>query len=234
MIHLQPLGDRAVLATFATEAEAARWAGAVRVADLPGVLDVSLAYVAVAVHADPDQVQDWEGWVESLRSVVVGDSAQPGGGRTLRIPVWYGGADLAEVARTIGATETEVVALHSRQDYQVFAIGFQPGFPYAGYLPDRLSGLPRRSSPRARVPIGSVAIAGRQTGIYPSESPGGWHLLGQTPCRIVDLEAGIFPVEPGDSLRFTPITRIEFDRLRPLAPGPVAIHGDSESVQANK
>jgi len=234
MIHLRPLGDRAVLATFATEAEAARWAGAIRVTDLPGVLDVSLAYVAVAVHADPDQVQDWEAWVESLRSVVVNDSAQPGGGRTLRIPVWYGGADLAAVARAIGGTEAEVVALHSGRDYQVFAVGFQPGFPYAGYLPAELSGLPRRISPRPRVPPGSVAIAGRQTGIYPGESPGGWHLLGQTPCRIVDLANGIFPIEPGDCLRFTPITRIEFDRLRPLAPGPMAIRSDPESVQPNK
>ena len=138
-----------------------------------------------------------------------------------RIPVWYGGDDLGEVARAIGATEAEVVALHSRQEYRVFAIGFQPGFPYAGYLPERLSGVPRRSSPRVRVPAGSVAIAGRQTGIYPGPSPGGWHLLGQTPCRVVDVEAGVFPIEPGDALRFEPIPREEFDQLHALGVWPV-------------
>ena len=209
--EIRPLGDRAVLALFAAEAEAARWVAAVRAANLDGVLDVSLAYATAAVYADPDRVEDWDGWVEQLRRVDVGPEPTAGG-RIIRIPVLYDGADLDDVARAIGATAAEVVALHSGQNYQVFAVGFQPGFPYAGYLPPQLAGLARRSSPRPQVPAGSVAIAGRQTGIYPGESPGGWHLLGRTPCRIVDLEAGIFPIEPGDSLRFEPIDRAEFDR----------------------
>ncbi len=89
-----------------------------------------------------------------------------------------------------------MIALHSGVEYDVFAIGFLPGFPYAGYLPPALAGLARRASPRLRVPAGSVAIAGRQTAIYPIESPGGWHLLGTTPLRIADPEAGLFP-DPG-------------------------------------
>ena len=206
MIDLQPLGDRALLATFATEDAAARWVRALRAAELPGVADICLAYQTAAVHADPDQVGDWDTWANLLRGIAVDSSAATERGRLLQIPVRYDGADLAEVAHAIGATEDEVIALHSGRDYQVFAVGFQPGFPYAGYLPDRLSGLPRRTSPRARVPAGSVAIAGRQTGIYPGESPGGWHLLGQTPCQIVDLRAGFFPIEPGDFLRFEPIS----------------------------
>ena len=213
LIDLQPLGDRAFLVTFATEDAAARWVRALRAADLPSVVDISLAYQTAAVHADPDQVNDWDAWADSLRGVTLDPSAATDPGRILRIPVHYDGADLAEVARLIKATEAEVIALHSGQDYRVFAVGFQPGFPYAGYLPDRLAGIPRRTSPRTRVPAGSVAIAGCQTGIYPSESPGGWHLLGRTPCRIVDLEAGFFPIEPGDFLRFEPITGEEFDRL---------------------
>lgn len=220
MIDFQPLGDRAFLATFATEAEAARWAGVLRIASLPGVVDVSLAYASAAVYADADLVEDWDAWSQTLRSVVVEEEPNLPDGRILRIPVWYGGEDLGEVARTIGATEAEVVALHSGRDYRVFAVGFQPGFPYAGYLPERLSGLPRRTNPRVRVPSGSVAIAGRQTGIYPGESPGGWHLLGRTPCRVVDVEAGVFPIEPGDSLRFEPITRAEFERLQADRVGP--------------
>ena len=86
-----------------------------------------------------------------------------------------------------------MIAATAGRDYRVFAIGFLPGFPYAGYLPARLSGLARRESPRTRVPAGSVAIVGRQTAIYPAESPGGWHLIGRTPLRIVDVAARPVP-----------------------------------------
>ena len=107
-----------------------------------------------------------------------------------------------------------MIALHSGVEYDVFAIGFLPGFPYAGYLPPALTGLPRRESPRLRVPAGSVAIAGRQTGIYPGESPGGWHLLGRTPLCIVDLDEGYFPIRAGDRIRFQPISAAEFEARR--------------------
>jgi len=108
-------------------------------------------------------------------------------------------------------TASEVVANHSGRDYTVFAIGFLPGFPYLGYLPEALCGLPRREAPRVRVPAGSVAIAGRQTGVYPAESPGGWYLLGRTPLRIVDVARGHFPIRAGDRVRFEPISPAEFD-----------------------
>ena len=117
-------------------------------------------------------------------------------GRLIRLPVLYDGEDLAEVAGLVGLTEPEVVERHSSAITTVFALGFLPGFPYAGYLPEPLAGLPRRSTPRLRVPAGSVAIAARQTGIYPAESPGGWRLLGRTPLRIVDLARGLLP-DPG-------------------------------------
>ena len=225
---LEPLGDSAVLATFATEAEAARWARAVRAARLPGVVDVGLAYATAAVYADPDGVEDWDAWARLLAAVEVDDDSLIEPGRVLQIPVWYVGADLGAVARAIDATEDEVVALHSGRDYQVFAVGFQPGFPYAGYLTDRLAGLARRPSPRTRVPAGSVAIAGRQTGIYPGESPGGWHLLGRTPCRIADLAAGDFAIEPGDWLRFEPISAAEFEQLETWNAMPVAVRAHGE------
>jgi KipI family sensor histidine kinase inhibitor len=111
-------------------------------------------------------------------------------------------------------SETDVIAHHAGHEYRVFAIGFLPGFPYAGYLPPALSGLPRRESPRAEVPAGSVAIAGRQTGVYPESSPGGWHLLGRTPVRIVDLDRGFFPIRAGDRIRFDPIGPAEFEARR--------------------
>ncbi len=219
MIDLRPMGDRAFLARFADEDSAARWAEAVRALALPGVVDVAAAYASAAVFADPDRVDpsDLEGQLRAIE-VPPGDRAP---GRLIRIPVRYDGDDLAEVADRAGMSDRAVIALHSGVDYRVFALGFLPGFPYAGYLPGPIAGLPRRSSPRARVPAGSVAIAGRQTGIYPAESPGGWLLIGRTPLRIVDPASGSFPIRAGDRLRFGPIDEGEF-RARlgePIGPG---------------
>jgi KipI family sensor histidine kinase inhibitor len=132
----------------------------------------------------------------------------------VELPVLYDGEDLPEVAGRLDLTIPEVIALHAGRDYDVFAIGFLPGYPYAGYLPPELSGLPRRGEPRVRVPAGSVAIAGRQTAVYPAESPGGWHLLGRTPLRIVDVEAGEFPIRAGDRIQFVPIDAKEFEERR--------------------
>jgi KipI family sensor histidine kinase inhibitor len=203
MIALGPLGDRAFLAHFATEDEAARWASAVRAHRWPGLDDVALAYKTAAVYADPDQVDldELEGW---LRTVAGSDQGPPAG-RLIELPVLYDGPDLAEVARRLNLAEEAVIAEHSGTEYRVFALGFLPGFPYTGYLPPALSGLPRRESPRTSVPRGSVAMAGRQTSVYPQESPGGWHLLGRTPLEIVNLEERHFPIRAGDRIRFVPI-----------------------------
>jgi KipI family sensor histidine kinase inhibitor len=217
MIALDPLGDRAFLARFATEDGAARWAGAVRARAWPGVVDVVLAYQTAAVFADPDRL-DLDDLEARLRGLVPVADARASGD-LLTIPVLYDGDDLPEVARRLGRTESEVIAEHSRPEYRVFAIGFLPGFPYAGYLPASLSGLARRESPRVRVPTGSVAIVGRQTGIYPADSPGGWHLIGRTPLRIVDLEQAFFPIRAGDRLRFEPIETAEFEARRGERPG---------------
>ncbi|WP_406695816.1 allophanate hydrolase subunit 1 [Singulisphaera sp. Ch08] len=210
MISLGPLGDRAFLAHFATEDEASSWTAAVRGKTWSGILDVVLAYRTAAVFADPDLV-DLDHLEAELRQV---DS--PGGpfsedeGTLIRLPVLYDGEDLPEIARRLGLTESEVVSLHSGTDYRVYAIGFLPGFPYAGYLPEGLSGLPRREVPRQQVPAGSVAIVGRQTGVYPNPSPGGWHLIGRTPLRIVDVERARFPIRAGDRIRFEPMSAQDF------------------------
>ncbi len=195
LISLEPLGDRAFLARFGDEPAAAGWAEAVRERSWPGVTDVVLAYRSVAVFADPDRTDlpALESRLRTIAAHATGD-ARPDQGKRLTIPVLYDGEDLADVADRLSLSVAEMIALHSGAEYHVFAIGFQPGFPYAGYLPAALAGLPRRDAPRVRVPAGSVAIAGRQTGIYPAESPGGWHLLGRTPVRIVDLDEGDFPI----------------------------------------
>jgi KipI family sensor histidine kinase inhibitor len=218
MIALGPLGDRALVARFASEDEAARWVAAVRARDWPGIVDVVLAYQSAAVFADPGRI-DLDVLEAGLRGLTPAPEGR-GPGRLIRLPILYDGPDLAEVARRRGLTTAEVIAHHCGHEYRVFAIGFLPGYPYLGYLPPALSGLPRRKSPRVLVPAGSVAIAGRQTGVYPQDSPGGWHLLGRTPLKIVDLDEAYFPICEGDWVRFEPIEPAEFaarrgERLEP-------------------
>ena len=207
-MKLEPLGDRAWLARFATDAEAAAWAASVRRADLPGVVDAISAFRNASVHADPDRV-DLDELAEALRAIKASVETRIAG-RLLELPVLYDGCDLDEVARSVGLDPAGVAAAHSGRDYEVFAVGFLPGFPYAGPLDPALAGMARRATPRTRVPAGSVAIVGGQTGVYPAESPGGWHLVGRTPLRIVDLALGRFPIRAGDRLRFVPIDAGEF------------------------
>lgn len=127
--------------------------------------------------------------------------------RYIEIPVVYGtaaGPDLGEVARHAGLSEKQVVALHSSIDYVVWFLGFQPGFPYLGGLPEQLA-TPRRAEPRLQVPAGSVGIGGAQTGIYPLATPGGWQLIGHTALPLFDPHRDE-PVllRPGDTVRFIP------------------------------
>ncbi len=131
--------------------------------------------------------------------------------RVHEIPVCYGGPegpDLAEVAARLGLSAAEVIALHSGADYEVELLGFMPGFAYLGTLPGALE-LPRRATPRTRLPAGSVAIAGRQTGIYPAASPGGWHVLGRTSVRLFDAtRRPPALLQPGDHVRFRPVATL--------------------------
>ena len=130
--------------------------------------------------------------------------------RLHELPVWYAGEDLHAVAQACGLSVEEVIHLHSAVEYQVGAIGFAPGFAYLGELDARLA-LARRSTPRVRVPAGSLAIAERQTAIYPQASPGGWHLLGLCPLRLFDLQATpVCRLVIGDRVRFVPIDQAAY------------------------
>ena len=127
--------------------------------------------------------------------------------REVSVPVVYGGEygpDLGEIARHSGLSEKQVVELHSSVEYVVWFLGFQPGFPYFGGLPEQLA-MPRRAEPRLLVPAGSVGIGGAQTGIYPLATPGGWQLLGRTPLALFDPKRKE-PVllRSGDRVRFVP------------------------------
>ena len=122
--------------------------------------------------------------------------------RSLSIDVSYTGEDLDSVAQHTGLTTREVIQLHTQVEYTVVFLGFSRGFPYLSGL-DRRLWLPRRDSPRARVPAGSVAIAASQTGVYPQESPGGWHLIGRTNAVLFDPnQQPPSLVQPGDLIRF--------------------------------
>jgi KipI family sensor histidine kinase inhibitor len=156
----------------------------------------------------PEEDADWESGVRSLDPPVTHETI-------LNIPVCYGsdyGPDLADVAAYAGATTDDVIALHCGTTYRVYVVGFVPGFPYMASVDPRLA-IPRRATPRTRVPAGSVAIAAGQTGIYPGDTPGGWHLIGRTHVKPYDpSRAEPFLFKPGDSVRFHPIGRDEFER----------------------
>lgn len=138
--------------------------------------------------------------------------------KTLSVPVVYGGEhgpDLEWVAAFHKISPEEVIRLHVETVYRVYMIGFTPGYPYLGELPEALA-TPRRETPRTVVPQGSVAIAQRQTGIYPVQSPGGWHILGWTPIRLFDASQWPpTPLEMGDRVRFFPIQKEDIERWTP-------------------
>ena len=179
------------------------------------IRDVVVGYCSLTVYFDPLALD--HAWLEAeiRRTAEELPAAVAVDGPLLDVPVCYGGdlgPDLRDVATLTGCTEEEVVAIHSGTTYRVYVVGFVPGFAYMAPLDPRIS-LPRRATPRTRVPAGSVAIAAGQTGIYPSETPGGWHLIGRT--RIAPYDAARrapFLFAPGDRVRFRAIDRSEFDR----------------------
>jgi KipI family sensor histidine kinase inhibitor len=140
--------------------------------------------------------------------------------RTWDIPVVYGeesGPDLKEVAGWTGMSERQVIDLHAGETYHVYMLGFLPGFAYLGDLAEPLQ-LPRRTTPRARVPAGSVAIATGMTAVYSLESPGGWHLIGRSPIVFWDMVRYEEPLlKPGDRVRFSPATDREAAAIRKKA-----------------
>jgi inhibitor of KinA len=223
-----PLGDQAVLAYLPGEAAAVAFATAVRAANQPWLEDVVPAYASVGVFFDADQVSASEvmKWLGTQYSVLStqyskGNRQAPIANQQFVIPVCYEFApDLPRVCEHTGLSADEVIRLHTATEFTVYAVGFVPGFPYLGYLPKELCGVPRLSSPRVRVEPGSVAITGRQTAIYPQPSPGGWNLIGRTPLVIVDVATDFFPLRVGDRVRFARIDAKRFGEVegeRPIS-----------------
>ena len=173
-------------------------------------------YVSLLVDFDPLALshQDVLALIESLRSNRA--PAARDGSAIVAIPVCYDvefGPDLADVSAYTGLSAEEVIRLHSSATYRVCFLGFTGGFAYLGGMPEVLH-TPRLATPRRAVAAGSVGIAGGQTGIYPTETPGGWRLIGRTPVQMFNpLAQPPTRVQSGDIVRFDPINRVAFERL---------------------
>jgi KipI family sensor histidine kinase inhibitor len=230
--RLAPLGDRGLLVEFAPEVSPeinalVRGADAV-LERLPGVTETVPTFRSVLVVYDPLRIRcdDLTGQAEAAARAA---RPAPGNeGALVEIPVVYGGRDgpdLETVAQTLGLAPDEVVRLHCEPTYLVYMIGFSPGFAYLGRVPDALR-LPRRTTPRTRVPAGSIAIADVFTGAYPQETPGGWHLLGRTWRQLFDPDRDEPALlRPGDRVRFVPVpaeARTVAATSRPRRTAPVA------------
>src|SRR6267378_5508733 len=185
-VRTHPLGDTALLAELGTRIDTALNTRAIALANaLRKRRDVRQAvagYASVTVHFDPDQTTH-DALAAAINRLASKRPPMAEPGRLHRIPVVYDGPDLEAVAAILGLIPAQVAAIHSKPIYRVFLVGFVPGWAYLGPLPEELE-LPRRHVPRTQVPAGSVAIAGRQTGIYPLPSPGGWHLIGRTNVKL--------------------------------------------------
>ncbi|OOC61997.1 5-oxoprolinase subunit PxpB [Paenibacillus ihbetae] len=187
---------------------------------VPSFTTVSIYYDPLTVQKPDDSNSTFDVVCSLLQERFKADE-EDGNPRSIQevvdIPVCYGGdygPDLEIVAEHNGITADEVIRLHSGQDYLVYAIGFAPGFPYIGGVPERIA-APRKPTPRPRIPAGSVGIAGTQTGIYPIETPGGWQIIGRTPLALFrpDRQPPTL-LQGGQYIRFRPIDRAEYDRLR--------------------
>lgn len=177
-----------------------------------GLIETVPSYRSVLVYFDPLRLDPAELRARALDALAAAGAVDAREPRRWDIPVVYGGEDgpdLADVAARAGLTPERLVQVHSAVDWRVYMIGFMPGLPYLGLGPPELN-LPRLPTPRLRVPTGSVAIAMRQTCLYPYVSPGGWHLIGRTGFRPFDLAADPpFRFEVGDRVRFLPVARLE-------------------------
>ena len=181
--RLLPYGPDAVLVELGSAAGVVAVASAVRASGPAWVIDVVPAARTVLVRAARGALVEAE--IAALVAVAAEQRAAPpmGRGETVELPVSYDGEDLDHVASLVGCDAREVVAMHSGAEYVVAFCGFSPGFAYLSGLVPALH-LPRRAEPRARVPAGSVAIAAEYTAVYPTSSPGGWHLLGRTTADL--------------------------------------------------
>ena len=221
--RIVPAGDSALVVEFedridpVVNARTVAFADAVQAAAISGVRDVVPSYRSVAIYFDPLRT-DYDKLMSTLEAEAARPAVDARAGRApIRIPVCYGGdfgPDLPQVAAFAKMSEEEVISVHAAATYRVFMVGFVAGFAYMGTVDERIA-MPRHSTPRVRVPLGTVGIAGVQTGIYPAETPGGWQLIGRTPVKPFDASrAEPFLMKAGDSVQFYPVARTDFENFK--------------------
>lgn len=220
-LRIRAVGDAAVVVDMGDRIDGAinrrvhALARQIRQVSRLGPVEVTPGYTNLLISYDPIHIS-FERLSTVLAGLTIEQAAEAPPRRRFTLPVVYGGKygpDLDEVARYHGATPEEIIGLHSGRDYPIFCLGFSPGFPLLGGLDEALH-TPRLDTPRTRVPAGSVAIGGSQTGVYPTSTPGGWRLIGRTPLVLFDLRVvPPVPYEAQDLVRFEPIDEPAYEEL---------------------
>lgn len=217
-------GDSALLIEFEqiisdeVNAKVIALAKAIESANIDGVIGCTPAYCSIVVKFNPSIVEF--GFLEKIikhlfknNQKIINNNL----GNKLNVPVCYESPcalDIDELSEQLKLEKEELIYLHTNAVFQVFMIGFLPGFPYMGILPKELN-CNRKKTPRIKVPARSVGLAGKQTGIYPFESPGGWQVIGQTPLELIDAKRETpFLINIGDTVQFVKIKKQEFDLIR--------------------
>lgn len=222
MMHVFPMGDKALVVKMGEvispeiHARIRKLFCSIERHPIRGIVDLIPAYTELTIQYDPLEVSYKQLNKRILQYVhKLGEVDLPPA-RIVCVPVCYGGfygPDLATLASQHGFSVKQCIKLHSAVDYLVYMLGFTPGFCYLGGMDKRLA-TPRKSTPDLRIPAGSVGIADVQTGIYPIESPGGWHIIGRTPVKLFDPDREpVFLIQMGDFLRFCPVSETEYEQI---------------------
>ena len=227
--HLTIAGENALMLYFDQRIEPAisalvQQACALIKAELAqDLVDILPSYASVLVMFNPLSTDLYRVQAQLQHCLAQLQTADSHSGKIVELPVYYSeesGPDLALIAKTKNISIDEVIQRHQAVSYRVYAIGFAPGFAYLGEV-DPLLQMPRLATPRAKVPRGAVAIADRQTAVYPAQSPGGWNLIGLCPTRMFNPQTEpAMPVAVGDEVRFVAIDKAEFLHLGGELPEP--------------
>ena len=221
-LRFLPCGDSAMTVEFSsdmnerTNRQIRYVAAALAEKGVKGISECVPTFCSLTVYYDPFRIS-----AKKIKSTILSIMAgyREDAGETRRvflIPVCYDGQhapDMEDVCKLTGLTKEQVISIHAGTDYLLYMLGFLPGFPYLGGMDKRIED-PRLDSPRTTIPVGAVGIGGKQTGIYPLASPGGWRLIGRTPVKVYDPQReDPIVYRAGDYIRFCPITEAEFDKI---------------------
>ena len=221
-VTIKPVGDASLLLEFeqviapAINHQVTALVAMIKEQQIEGIIDMIPSFCALVINYDP-RIIGYGALCERMEKLLQCEiKADASRAMVFEIPVCYEGEfapDLAHVAANAKMTEAEVIALHTGSDYLIYMLGFMPGFPYLGGLDERIH-TPRLENPRILIPAGSVGIGAAQTGIYPSDSPGGWQLIGRTPVKTYDNQREK-PIlfDAGDYIRFVAVSRHQYDEI---------------------